>query len=344
MNLNLITAALACALSFSTSASAQSGAPTTVRSAIPPAVLSSIVPWVADGLGLWKKAGLESTYVSASGSSLLQVVASNSADLTLLDVGGAASGLANKAFDPVFVAGIYSAYPGQLLCRDGAVPAGLSGKALIQHLSKIKLGITGPGSGTDTFTRLEMHEAGVTPIPQNIITVGGTPLLIAAVEAKSVDCIWAIMPIGLLLGNKVTPAIDYIKGEGSQRLRGKYLYTGYIFDRKQAERYPEFTKKVGLVMREATRYIADPANNAALTEMLAPKFVGLSKEHLSKMLAISGPTFDWGVTEEQMKTGIDIHNTLNPTKAIQVDPASLIFDPLRADLQAEFARNERRKK
>ncbi len=314
--------------------SAQTATSTTVRIAVPPAVLVSIQPWVADKLGLWAKAGLKSEYVSAAGASLLQIVATNSADVTLLDVGGAAAGLANKAFDTVFVAGIFKQMPGQILCLPGAVPKGLSGKPLIEHLSKLKMGTTGRGAGTDTFHRMELHEAGVAPIEANILPVGGTPNLIAAIQSKSVDCISANLPISLLLGNKAMPVIDYLKREGATRLHTNYLHTGFVFDRKRAYADPDFTKKVGLVLREASSFISNPKNNEALTDMLNDRFVGLSRDDLSNMLKQSANAFSWGVTEAQMKNGIDIYNILNPSKQVKIDPASLIFDPLRAELKA----------
>jgi ABC-type nitrate/sulfonate/bicarbonate transport system substrate-binding protein len=336
----LALALAGCGGNDSSGGSAEGGAseekaPTTVRIALIPALLTSSPAWVADKLGLWEKAGLSSVYVSAaSGTALAQVVAADNADLTLIDVGGAATGIAAKTFEPVFMAGILDRYPGQLLCQPGLIPRGLEHKEIMERLAKLKVGSPGPGGGADTFYRKELRDAGVKLIESNLVTVGAAATGIAAMESKSIDCNWSVMPIPILMRGKAEPAIDYIAGEGSPRFAEDYNYAGWIFSRERAEKFPEFTEKVSGVLEQAVAFLRDPANAKEGAEMLTEYFPGLDIKDLEATLRQSAKTFSYGVTEAEVKNALDIYNELHPDAKVDVDPASLIFTPLKDKLQA----------
>lgn len=133
-------------------------------------------------------------------------------------------------------------------------------------LKGLKLGITAPGSSTDTMARFYIKKAGLGPRDVNIIAVGsGAPGLVA-LEAKNIDALVYFDPIATLLARKNTakPLFDARTIEGSKQAFGGIYPTACLYLQQSfIDKNPETVQRLVNGLLKTHRWI-----NSVATEQL----------------------------------------------------------------------------
>jgi NitT/TauT family transport system substrate-binding protein len=98
-------------------------------------------------------------------------------------------------------------------------------------LKGLKLGITAPGSSTDTMSRYFIKKAGLGPRDVSIIAVGSGAPGMVALEAKNIDALVYFDPVATLLARKgsVKPLFDARTVEGSKLAFGGVYPTACLY-------------------------------------------------------------------------------------------------------------------
>jgi NitT/TauT family transport system substrate-binding protein len=98
-------------------------------------------------------------------------------------------------------------------------------------LKGLKLGITAPGSSTDTMSRYFIKKAGLGPRDVNIIAVGSGAPGMVALEAKNIDALVYFDPVATLLARKgvAKPLFDARTVEGSKLAFGGVYPTACLY-------------------------------------------------------------------------------------------------------------------
>lgn len=133
-------------------------------------------------------------------------------------------------------------------------------------LKGLKIGITTPGSSTDTMARFYLKKSGLTPRDVSIIAVGSGAPGMVALEAKSIDALVYFDPIATLLARKnaATPLFDARTIEGSkQAFGGTYPSACLYLPQAFIDKNPETTQRLVNAMLKTHRWI-----NSVSTEQL----------------------------------------------------------------------------
>ncbi len=133
-------------------------------------------------------------------------------------------------------------------------------------LKGLKLGITAPGSSTDTMARSYIKKSGLGPRDVNIIAVGsGAPGLVT-LEAKNIDALVYFDPIATLLARKngAIPLFDARTVEGSKQAFGGIYPTACLYLQQSfIDKNPETVQRLVNALLKTHRWI-----NSVSTEQL----------------------------------------------------------------------------
>ncbi|HEY0636836.1 MAG TPA: ABC transporter substrate-binding protein [Pseudonocardiaceae bacterium] len=308
-----------------TSTPAAPGEQQTVRFTVFPGAMASMGVYVADALGFFGKQGLTVEYVNvATGSSALQVLAAGQTDFAISDVTGTATARAAGS-DIVFASGQFTLFAGRLACRSAA---GLGGSYpdSMKSLAGRKVGITAPGSSTDTYLRYSLKEAGVDPAEVEIIPIGGIPQLVAAMQSGNVDCVTAYQPMPRLLSD-VDVLVDWQAGEGPDTF-SDYSYNAIATSERFAGSNPEAVRKVNAAMKEAAEFANDKGNAAEIAGKTLTFFQGLDEAALAEVTAELAGTFGADITEQQLRNAATVFEAVNG-KPLDVSYEQLVAEPVR---------------
>ncbi|QQO12066.1 ABC transporter substrate-binding protein [Bradyrhizobium diazoefficiens] len=133
-------------------------------------------------------------------------------------------------------------------------------------LKGLKLGITAPGSSTDTMARYYIKKAGLGPRDVNIIAVGSGAPGMVALEAKNIDALVYFDPVATLLARKssATPLFDARTIDGSKQAFGGIYPTACLYLQQSfIDKNPETVQRLVNAFLKTHRWI-----NSAPTEQL----------------------------------------------------------------------------
>jgi NitT/TauT family transport system substrate-binding protein len=307
-----------------TGAMARPSANIAVKVTVFPAATPSLGVYIADALGFFSKNHIDIQYANVgTGSAALQALVSGSTDFTISDVTGVTLARRNTGIDVRFVAGQFTRFMGALQCRNGAGISGSYPDAMKQLVGK-KVGITAPGSSTDTYLRYTLLQAGVDPSKVSIIGIGGVPNLVAAIQAGSVDCITSYQPVQQLIKGKVTTLVDWAKGQGPKVFADNYPYNGLITSSAYAQKHPGTVRLFANAMREADNYGKDPAHAGQIASKVIQFFPGIDPDVLQSLIADMAPTFGFQMNRGAVGNAAKVFNGINPNATINYSYASYI--------------------
>jgi NitT/TauT family transport system substrate-binding protein len=272
-------------------------ATTKVKFTVFPAVTASMGVYIADQMGFFEKNGIEIQYVNAStGTSALQTLLAGATDYTISDLTGAANAIKAGA-DLKFVSGQFRYFHGALYCQKEISAEGGYPKNMKNLIGK-KIGITGVGAATDTYTRYSLTRAGVNPKLVTIVPIGGAPSLLAAFLAKSVDCITAYQPMQLQLKD-ASILVDWQAGEGPKEF-GNYLFNGIVTTNAYASKNLKTVKAVAQSMKDAAKFAGDSKNSAAIAEKVLKFFPGSTLADLTEVLTATSGTYTYTISTSNL--------------------------------------------
>lgn len=300
-----------------------------VRFTVFPGAFPSLGVYIADALGFFKQNGIDVNYVNVgTGSSALQVLVGGDTDFTISDITGVALARKNAGADVVFVSSQFGRFMAALACR---TDSGISGRypAVMRQLEGKRIGITAPGSATDTYVRYTMIAAGANPNRANIIGVGGVPNLIAALQAGSVDCITAYQPIQALMAGRMRVVLNWATGQGPQIFARDYLFNGIVTTRRYAENNPGVVRRVAAAMQRATKYGSDPKNADKIARAVARFFPGLDVGTFAATVRDTAPTFGYQVTRTSVANALKVYNTIRPDDRVTYNLSSFVARTMR---------------
>jgi len=133
-------------------------------------------------------------------------------------------------------------------------------------LKGLKLGITAPGSSTDTMARYYIKKAGLGPRDVNIIAVGSGAPGMVALEAKNIDALVYFDPIVRMLARKkaAVPLFDARTHEGSKQAFGGTYPTACLYLQQSfIDKNPETVQRLVNALLKTHRWI-----NSVPTEQL----------------------------------------------------------------------------
>ena len=301
----LIVALLFCfGSAFSIPANA---ANTKVKFTVFPAVTASMGVYIADQMGFFEKNGIELQYVNAStGTSALQTLVAGATDFTISDITGSANAIKAGA-DLKFVSGQFKYFHGALYCQNEISSEGGYPKNMKNLIGK-KIGITGVGAATDSYTRYSLIKAGVNPKLVTIVPIGGAPSLLAAFLAKSVDCITAYQPMQLQMKD-ASVMVNWQAGEGPREF-SNYLFNGIVTTGAYAKKDLMTVKAVAQSMKDATIYAGNPKNSAAIAEKVLKFFPGMSLADLTAVLTSTSDTYTYTVSTTNLSNAQKVYTTV----------------------------------
>jgi len=298
----------------------------TVRFTVFPGAMASMGVYIADALGFFDKQGITLEYVNvATGSSALQVLASGQTDFAISDVTGTATARAAGS-DIVFASGQFTRFAGELACRTDLQVDGDAYPDTMKSLAGKKIGITAPGSSTDTYLRYSMIEAGVDPAQAQIIPIGGIPQLVAAMQSGNVDCVTAYQPMHQQLGD-VQVLVNWQAGEGPDTF-SDYSYNGIATSGRFAGANPDAVRKVAAAMKDAAAFGNEAGNAAEIAEKTVTFFQGFDEQVLQEVTAELAGTFGADITEQQLENAATVFKAVTG-KDIDVSYEQLVAEPVR---------------
>ncbi|MGM4954028.1 ABC transporter substrate-binding protein [Bradyrhizobium barranii] len=125
-------------------------------------------------------------------------------------------------------------------------------------LKGLKLGITAPGSSTDTMARYYIKKSGLGPRDVSIIAVGSGAPGMVALEAKNIDALVYFDPIATLLARKksATPLFDARTVEGSRQAFGGIYPTACLYLQQSfIDKNPETVQRLVNALFKTHRWI-----------------------------------------------------------------------------------------
>jgi NitT/TauT family transport system substrate-binding protein len=304
---------------------------TKVRFTIFPAAFPSLGVYIADAMGYFKQEGVQPDYVNApTGSSALQVMSSGQTDFIISGYTDLALARKESGLDGVLVAGQFKSFDAALDCRPGTVLAGQGYPGAMSTIATKTVGITSPGSATDTYLRYSLIAAGATPDDHNIIAAGGVPNLLSAFQASRVDCVTAYEPMQITLDKgAVQTVLNWGTNQGPPLLHN-YIFNGIATTAKYSAAHPSIVKAVSLAMKRAVAFGSDPANAPAIAKATLKFFPGLSEQALETAVRNTAPTFGYTITPAAGANALKVYNTVHADQKVNYPYSSFIAPPVRA--------------
>jgi NitT/TauT family transport system substrate-binding protein len=279
----------------------------TVKFTVFPAITASMGVYVADAMGYFEKNGITIQYVNAAtGTSALQTLLAGSTDFIISDITGTANAIKAGA-DIGFVSGQFQYFHGALYCQKEISAAG-GWPSNMKNLVGKKIGITGVGAATDSYTRYSLIKAGVDPKNVSIIPIGGAPSLVAAFLAKSVDCVTAFQPMQAQLKD-ASVMVNWESGEGPREFRN-YSFNGIVTSKSYAKRNQKTTRAVAQAMKEASIYASNERNAGAISEKVLKFFPGLSLADMKTILEATAKTHSHAISGANIVNAQRVYRTV----------------------------------
>ena len=298
---------------------------TKVKFTVFPAVTASMGVYIADQMGFFEKNGIEIQYVNAStGTSATQTLVAGATDFTISDLTGAANAIKAGA-DLKFVSGQFRYFHGALYCQKEISAEGGYPKNMKNLIGK-KIGITGVGAATDSYTRYSLIRAGVNPKLVTIVPIGGAPSLLAAFLAKSVDCVTAYQPMQLQMKD-ASVLVDWQAGEGPREFQN-YSFNAIVTTGAYAKKDLKTVKAVAQSMKDAVIFASDSKNSAAIAEKVLKFFPGLSLADLTTILTSTSQTYSYSISTTNLANAQKVFTAVVGPWPIKVN-SSLIVSGVR---------------
>jgi NitT/TauT family transport system substrate-binding protein len=308
-----LVAAFAVALALSACASAPAAktkAADALKVSVTAGSLTTLPISVGIDMGIFEKHGLTPEIVNSSNAtSSTQLLTSGQLDIAALDISGTVK--ANQAGADIKIAsGMATRYPLALVCRsDLHVAQGFPQGVLQIAKEGLSVGITGPGSGTDTHTRALLAAAGIDPKTANLVALGGLPQMIAAIQANRVDCAALFEPGTTQLAGTVDMIVDVQNGHGPDIIN-EAAFSVLAVSANLAKSNPEMITAIQSAMEEVSALLADPANADNVATKVAASFPNVDHDVLAGILRKLAPTFKNAdiVTEPQFDATLKMYN------------------------------------
>jgi NitT/TauT family transport system substrate-binding protein len=240
---------------------------TQLRIAVGSQILNYMPLELAVKLGHFKQEGLDVTVENfqAGGSKALQALIGGSVDgaVGFYDhtIQMQAQG---KSISCVF---LLNEVPGVLI----GIRSDLSEKVKsIPDLKGMKLGITSPGSSTDTMARYFLKRFGLSPREVNIIAVGSGAPGMVALEVGNIDALVYFDPVATLMARKKTAKalFDARNAEGSRlAFGGEYPSACLYLNADFITRNPETVQRLASAMLRVHRWIDKASAEQLVDEM-----------------------------------------------------------------------------
>lgn len=303
-----------------------------VRFTIFPGAFPSLGVYIADAMGYFEDEGIKVDYVNVgTGSSATQVLSSGDTDFIISDITGMALARKQTGAESYMVAGQFKRFMADLECRKGLVPADQEYPDVMQTVRGLKVGITAPGSATDTYLRYSMIAAGADPDSKNIIAAGGVPNLVSAIKAKRVDCVVAYQPMQKILADDVDSVLNWAEGEGPD-LFGEYVFNGVITSQEFAKQQTPTVDAVSRAMKKAIEFGSDPSNAPEIAKRTLKDFQGIDPADLEDAIRATAPTFGYEVTRKAVANALEAFNTINPGQKVQYKYETLVAPSVAKEL------------
>ncbi len=254
--------------------------------------------YAAEELGYFKAEGIKAEFVDFEGG----------AEVTTAMVGGSIDMgatmierpmiLAEKGFGAKNLVALENKNPLFLICQSGVRAA----KGDVKALKGLKLGMTKPGSGTDLSLRALVKHSGLVPDQDvAILSLGGPSSQVAALNAKSVDCVMTSEPAGAIAVSQLKIArffVDPRQGEGPkflQQMTFSTLQAGDRFIRAN----PELTARlIKAIVKTLKRLRADPEAGVEVGRKVFPK---MDVALIRQIVGVERNTYYPAITEEAVK-------------------------------------------
>ena len=305
----MLAFAAACGSSPSQSTSQKSSEVQTVRVVDVPGAYVSMPVYVADAMGFFSKRGIKVTYIKAgTGSTIAQVLEAGAADIA----GSDPSAIANvraAGGDVVYVVGMFKFFPAEIACQPTITVSAPSYPQSMETLVGKTIGITSPGSATDTYTRYSLIAAGIEPSKVKIVPIGGLPQLVAAFQAKRVDCVVAYQPMQSLLANRTT-ILNWQAGQGPAALK-VVLQAGEITTSKFASTHADAVQRFALAIKDAEQLASDPNNASKIAPSTAHFFTGVDQPALTQMIKGISGTYTYQITPAMVANAATVYSAIN---------------------------------
>jgi NitT/TauT family transport system substrate-binding protein len=222
-----------------------------------------LLHYITQGAGLYKAAGVDVEVVRfTSGAKIIASVLGGSADASMVNIGSVTLA-AQKGGDVTTIATLYTLMPFAVVLSNEAMKKTGITKAMslderIKRLNGLRIGTTGPGTGTDQFIRTLFVARNMNPDKEvSLQTMGDGATMIAAMEAKAID--------GFVLGAPVTNqavkkglgaiAISAIAGEVPE-FNG-LTYLGLITSRDAIEKKRPVLQAMVTALARGMKFVRD---------------------------------------------------------------------------------------
>lgn len=302
----------------------------TVKFTVFPAVTASNGVYVADALGFFEKNGVTIQYVNAAtGTSALQTLLAGSTDFIITDLTGAANAIKAGA-DIGFVSGQFQYFHGALYCQKEISAAG-GWPTNMKNLVGKRIGITGVGAATDTYTRYSLLKAGVDPKSVTIVPIGGAPSLVAAFLAKSVDCVTAFQPMQAQLKD-ASVMVNWEKGEGPKEFTN-YMFNGIATTRTFANANQATVKAVAQAMKDASNYANEAKNAGTIAEKILKFYPGLALADMKQIIESTSQTHSYKINSASILNAARVYRAVVGTWPVKNNTALVLPGVRRIVLQ-----------
>lgn len=282
--------------------------PEEIRFTVFPGALASMGVYVADALGYFEEEGLEIEYVTVgTGSSAVQVLLADETDFTISDITGTATAR-QAGGDPVFISAQFHRFGAALACRPEVEFTTTDYPESMQELEGKTIGITAPGSATDTYVRYSMLAAGADPDNAELVPIGGVPQLLSAFTAESVDCLVAYQPLQYLLED-YQAVVDWEAGEGPDEF-ADYVFNGIITTESYDSQNPDVVARVDRAMEQAIEFAQDPDNAEEIAAETVQFFEGLEEDVLAEIVRDGAETFGHEFTETHVENAATVYQAV----------------------------------
>ncbi|MPZ28260.1 MAG: transporter substrate-binding domain-containing protein [Micromonosporaceae bacterium] len=300
--------------------------PVTIRFTVFPGALASMGVYIADALGHFEEEGVEIEYVTVgTGSSAMAVLLAGETDFTISDITGVATAR-QAGGEPVFVSAQYHGFGAAVACRPDVQFTTTAYPGSMRELEGKTIGITAPGSATDTYLRYSMIAAGADPGQAEIVPIGGVPQLLSAYTAGSVDCLVAYQPLQHLIEDYQS-VVNWETGEGPAEF-GDYVFNGIITTESYDSDHSEIVARVQQAMQQTIEFARDPDNAEEIAAATLQFFEGLEEDVLAQIMRDSAETFGYEFTEAHVGNAATVYQAITGNE-LGITYADLIAPSLR---------------
>jgi NitT/TauT family transport system substrate-binding protein len=262
--------------------------------------------YIADALGFFAKNGIEMSYVATpSGPAALQALAAKGADFIISDVITASSGRQNGV-DVRLVAGMFKRFVAALQCRKSLNISGAYPGVMRQLVGKT-IGVTSSPSGTDTYAKYTLIDAGVDPKSVQVLPVGGVPSLVAAIQSGRVDCVTSFQPMQQTLKGTVDTVVNWSAGQGPKIFSTTYILNALATSNEYATNNPKTVRSVAKAIRQAVEYASNPANAARIAAATTKFFPGTDAATLATISEEAAPAYGYKLSRGQVGSAIKVY-------------------------------------